>query len=125
MKTQNPNRCNMLLLLVLFLVALISSEADAQGCSPDLTTPRITCANPDTFYATPGECHITKALNLTPPVYSDNCDDAANLILSNNLHAPPYLIGTIDVYWKVRDAQGNSGACNTNIVVMDSTSMCP
>ena len=110
---------------ILLLLLVASADAQAQSCNPDLTTPSITCAKPDTFYVVPGECSINVALSLTAPVCSDNCSNSAGLILTNSLHAPPYPIGATTFYWTVKDAQGNSGACAARIIVMDSTSGCP
>ena len=112
------------LLSFLLLLLVASADVQAQSCNPDLTTPSITCAKPDTFYVVPGECGINVALSLTAPVCSDNCS-SAGLILSNSLHGPPYSIGATTFYWTVKDAQGNSGACAARIIVMDSTSGCP
>lgn len=110
---------------IFLLLLFASADAQSQSCNPDLTTPSITCAKPDTFYVVQGECTISVAVRLTPPVCSDNCTDASGLMISNNLPVPPYSIGTTSFYWKVKDAQGNSGACATKIVVIDPTTTCP
>lgn len=119
-------RSNQMSLMACYCIACLFCCAHAAAqCSPDLTTPSITCAKPDTFYVVQGECAISAALRLTLPAYSDNCTAASDLILSNNLSAPPYSIGATSFYWTVKDAQGNSGACATKIVVIDPTSTCP